>query len=307
MGQILNQKGKVFIVTGGTSGLGFELCNILHAHNAKVYIAARSESKARKVIEDIKLKNPNSTGDVIYLHLDLDDLATITKSAEEFLSREKRLDVLWNNAGVMISPKGSKTKQGYEKQLGINALGPFLFTKQLMGVLSSTAKDLPTASVRVVWLSSSMVQLLAPPGGVDMGNLGYQTEKGAMHKYAVSKAINTFYSVELARRHGEDGVVSVSLDPGNLRTGLQREASPWFRKIWNLALNPAIYGAYTELFAGLSPVVTADKNGSWIVPYGRFGDLREDIEKATRSKEMGGSGIAKEIWDWSEREVQQYV
>ncbi|KAI0876702.1 retinol dehydrogenase 12 [Hypoxylon argillaceum] len=270
-------------------------------------MAARSGDKAREVIENIKSKNPNSTGDVIYLHLDLDNLSTIKKSAEKFLSREKRLDVLWNNAGVMMSPKGSKTQQGYEKQLGTNALGPFLFTQQLMGVLSSTAKDSPEASVRVVWLSSSMVQLLAPPGGVDMGNLDYKTEKGAMHKYAVSKAANTFYSTELARRHSDDGIVSVSLDPGNLRTGLQREASPWFRRIWNLALNPAIHGAHTELFAGLSPAVTTDKNGSWIVPYGRFGALREDIERATRSKEMGGSSIAKEIWDWSEREVQQYV
>lgn len=196
-------------MTGGTSGLGFELSNILYAHNAKVYMAARSGDKAREVIENIKSKNPNSTGDVIYLHLDLDNLSTIKKSAEKFLSREKRLDVLWNNAGVMMSPKGSKTQQGYEKQLGTNALGPFLFTQQLMGVLSSTAKDSPEASVRVVWLSSSMVQLLAPPGGVDMGNLDYKTEKGAMHKYAVSKAANTFYSTELARRHSDDGIVSV--------------------------------------------------------------------------------------------------
>ncbi|KAI0418973.1 retinol dehydrogenase 12 [Xylaria grammica] len=216
------QKGKVFIATGRTSGLGFELSNILYAHNATVYIAARSGNKVRKAIEDIKSKNPNSIGD-------------------EFPSREKRQDVQWNNAGVIMSLKGSKTDRGYWGRLGMNTLGPFLFTQY------------------------SMVQLLVPPSGVDMDNLDYKTEKGAMHKYAVSKAANTFHSTELARRHGGDGIIRV------------------FRRIGNLALNPAIYGTHTELFAGLSPGVTADKNGSWIVSYGQFGALLEDIEKATRS------------------------
>ncbi|KAI1354862.1 retinol dehydrogenase 12 [Xylaria sp. FL0043] len=302
-----DQKGKVFIVTGATSGLGLELSNILYAHNAKVYIAARSEDKAKKTIEDIKLSNPKSTGEVIFLHLDLDNLTTIKKSADQFLGREGRLDVLWNNAGVMVPPKGSTTAQGYEKQLGTNALGPFLFTKELLGILTSTAKDSPAGAVRVVWLSSSMVQFFAPIGGVDMDNLDYKTDKSAIHKYAVSKAANTLYSAELARRHGKDGIVSVSLDPGNLRTDLQREAAPWFRKIWNLPLNPAIYGAHTELFAGLSPAITEDKNGCWIVPYGRFGKLRQDIEEAMKLTQDGGSGIAKKFWEWSEDQVQAYM
>lgn len=116
------------------------------------------------------------------------------------------------------------------------------------------------------------------------------------------------------------------MDPGNLRTGLQREAAPWFRRIWNLALNPAIYGAHTELFAGLSPAITEEKNGCWsmfllngiqsivmlthlilVVPYGRFGNLRPDIEEATKATQNGGSGIAKRFWEWSEDKVQAYA
>jgi retinol dehydrogenase 12 len=180
-----------------------------------VYLGARSEEKAAKAIEVIKQKNPSSEGSLVYLPLDLDDLSSIKESSRKFLSQEQRLDVLWNNAGVMITPKGSTTKQGYEKQLGTNALGPFLFTKQLTPVLQSTAQNLqsssnsPTGSVRVVWLSSSMVQTFAPIGGVDMNNLDYKDDKHAMHKYAVSKAANTLYSAEFARRYGKDGIISV--------------------------------------------------------------------------------------------------
>ncbi|OTA98395.1 hypothetical protein M426DRAFT_258959 [Hypoxylon sp. CI-4A] len=303
-----DQGGKVFIVTGSTSGLGKELSNILYAHNAKVYLAARSEEKASKTIEEIRHKNPDSIGTLVFLSLDLDDLRTIKDSAEWFLKREERLDVLWNNAGVMIPPKGTTTKQGYEKQLGTNALGPFLFTKLLMPILLSTARgpatETWTPDVRVVWLSSSMVQGFVPTGGVDMDNLDYKSEKNAMQKYAVSKAANTLYSAELARRHGKDGIISVSLDPGNLRTDLQRSASPGLRKVWNLLLQDAKLGAHTELFAGLSPDV---KNNAWIVPYGRFGALRKDIEAATRTEEQGGSGVALAFWEWSEKQVLPYA
>ena len=84
----------------------------MYAHNAKVYVAARSAEKAEISIGQMKLKYPKSSGELIYLHLDLNDLTTIKTSAQEFLSRETRLDVLWNNAGVMVPPQGSQTKQG---------------------------------------------------------------------------------------------------------------------------------------------------------------------------------------------------
>ncbi|KAI0013523.1 retinol dehydrogenase 12 [Xylariaceae sp. FL0662B] len=308
-----DQKGKVFIVTGATSGLGRELANILYAHNSKVYVAARSEDKAARTIDEIKEKNPQSTGALVYLPLDLDDLTSIKQSSDKFLSLEQRLDVLWNNAGVMIPPKGTTTKQGFEKQLGTNALGPFLFTMQLLTVLQSTARDMSLSSsavvgaVRVVWLTSSMMQSFAPAGGVDMNNLDYKNDKHAMHKYAVSKAANTLYSAEFARRYGKDGIISVSLDPGNLQTDLQRSASPALRKIWNMLLQNAILGAHTELFAGLSADITPGKNNAFIIPYGRFGQLRKDIEAATKPEDQGGSGIAKQFWEWSEQQVLPYT
>jgi retinol dehydrogenase-12 len=196
-------------VTGSSSGIGKELAQILFSHNAKVYVAARSSEKAAKAIESIKQTFPNSKGRLEFLHLDLGDLTTIKKTTEEFISKETRLDVLWNNAGVQISPQGSKTKQGYELQLGTNTIGPFLFTKLLTSILQATAKEAPLGSVRVVWTSSSIAESLSPQNGVDMDNLDYKVDKGAWHKYGISKAGNILHPKEYAKRYLDDGIVSV--------------------------------------------------------------------------------------------------
>ena len=196
-------------MTGSSSGIGEQLAQILYQKNAKVYVAARSEEKARKAIEGIKAKAPNSKGEVRFLHLDLDDLTTIKASAEAFLSENDRLDVLWNNAGVMVPPQGSKTKQGYEKQIGTNNVAPFLFTKLLLPILTETARKAPSDSVRVVWVSSSAAEMSSPKGGVDLGNLDYKVDKGIWVKYGVSKAGNVLHAGELAKRAGPDGIISV--------------------------------------------------------------------------------------------------
>ncbi|PTB35154.1 hypothetical protein M441DRAFT_74531 [Trichoderma asperellum CBS 433.97] len=116
-----DQSGKVFLIPGASGGLSKEIASILYQKNGKIYMAARSRSKTNDPID-------SSTGNMIFLSLVLDDLTTIKASASEFLAQESRLDVLYNNAGVMVPPQGSKTVQGYELQIGVNNLAPFLFT-----------------------------------------------------------------------------------------------------------------------------------------------------------------------------------
>ena len=192
-------------MTGSSSGIGEQLAYILYLKNAKVYMAARSEAKATKAIESIKSRVPNSKGQLIYLHLDLDDLTTIKATADVFLADNDRLDVLWNNAGVMTPPQGSKTAQGYEKQLGTNNVAPFLLTKLLHPILAKTASTAPTDSVRVVWVSSSGTELLSPKGGVDMDNLDYKVDKDLWTKYGISKAGNVLHGSEFAKRFQSEG------------------------------------------------------------------------------------------------------
>jgi NAD(P)-dependent dehydrogenase (short-subunit alcohol dehydrogenase family) len=223
-----NSYQQVFIVTGSSSGVGKELAQILYSHNAKVYFAARSAEKTAATIESVKTAFPNSKGQAIYLHLDLDDLTTIKASANEFLSKEDKLNVLWNNAGVMVPPQGSKTKQGYELQLGTNNVAPFLFTKLLTPILIKTAKSEPPGTVRVVWTSSSAAEGISPKNGVDMNDLNYKVDKSAWHKYGVSKAGNVFHSKEFAKRYAGDGLISVVCSlapPHNLRLVLTATVS----------------------------------------------------------------------------------
>ncbi|GAB1192651.1 hypothetical protein APSETT444_001844 [Aspergillus pseudonomiae] len=234
-----DQSGKTFLVTGATSGYGLHLASILYQHGGKVYLAARNASRGENVINDIMKRFPDSKGQMVFLQLDLSDLSTIKKSAEEFLTKESKLHVLWNNAGVMIPPQGSTTAQGYELQLGTNVVGPFLFTKLLYPALVRAAADSPPNSVRVVWLSSSAVRM-APTPAIDFSNMDYRKDEGAWTKYARSKAANILLAVEFARRSEKDGVGSIKL----------------------IAQPPEV-GAYTELYAGLQPEIESVRSGKW--------------------------------------------
>jgi retinol dehydrogenase 12 len=135
---IPDQHGRVFIVTGGSSGCGYEVSKALYNLNGRVYIAGREVPSAAEAIESIKSSPPaadqvvqRGKGELFFLKLDLADLSTIKASVEKFLGTEERLDVIWHNAGVMVPPAGSLTKQGHDMQLGTNVLGPFLFQQFL--------------------------------------------------------------------------------------------------------------------------------------------------------------------------------
>ncbi|KAH7356353.1 hypothetical protein BKA66DRAFT_473705 [Pyrenochaeta sp. MPI-SDFR-AT-0127] len=300
-------KGKVYIVTGANAGVGKELARLLYSRNGTVYVGARSSEKAEAAIQWIKEQHPNSKGVLTYLHLDLNDLEGIKPSVEDFLSKEKRLDVLFNNAGVMVPPPGSKTKQGYELQLGTNCVAPFLFTKLLTPILIQTARTSPKGDVRVIWVSSSAAHIVSPKGGVNMENVDYKVDKSQQLKYGISKGGNVLHALEYQRRYGGDGVVSVALNPGNLASDLQRHLGAIQAFIISLMTYPAVNGAYTELFAGLAPEVAALKQNEWVIPFGRITSLRTDLAEAGKLKEDGGSENAKRFWDWTEEQVARYV
>ncbi|OAA39748.1 NAD(P)-binding domain protein [Metarhizium rileyi] len=302
-------KGKVFLVSGANSGIGKELARILYAKNAKVYITARSEDKASKTIRDIKDSCPESSGELASLLLDLSDLSTIKASASRFLEAEDKLHVLFNNAGVMASSSNTeKTAQGYELQLGVNALGTFLFTKLLTPKLVATAKTEPAGSVRVVWLSSFSTELFAEKDNVfQFDNLDYHVDKSGFYKYGISKAGVWAYGVEFAKRYKASGVISVPLNPGNLRSELFRSQGLLMQVSNAFMLYPVINGAYTELYAGLSPAITMDHSGEWVIPFGRHYEIRKDLMQATKTVAEGGNESVQKFWEWSEEQVAPFV
>lgn len=251
-------QGKVFIVTGGNAGVGLELVKILYAKGARIYIAGRSQAKITEAIERIKEIPTETAGELSSLIVDFNDLTTIAACACEFRAQESRLDVLWNNAGVSQQPPGSTSVPGYERHMAVNCLGPYLLTELLLPVLKQTAQASPKATVRVVWATSGIVDMSGVPGGLSLEE--QQTGKHSQdmnHNYSASKAGNWFLASELDKRVRSAGIVTVAQSPGTLRTAGMDKAPFLMRAILSLVMHPPIRGAYTELWAGLSPDVKA--------------------------------------------------
>jgi len=217
-----SQAGKVFIVTGGNNGVGYELCRILYHSGARVYMAARTESKAIAAIESItslvvpKNNEEAGVGELLFLPLDLADLTTIKSTVSLFLSKEKRLDILFNNAGVSSQPTHLRSKQGHEMHMATNCLGPFLLTSLLTPLLLSTAASSSPASVRTIWTSSAIIDSISPTSGVSMEELS-SPSNDVYRNYAASKAGNWLLASEMAKRVGEKGAAV------ERRRGVRRE------------------------------------------------------------------------------------
>ncbi|KAG8791526.1 hypothetical protein FRC12_008952 [Ceratobasidium sp. 428] len=220
VGNVPDLTGQVIIVTGGNTGIGKETCKVLLNKNAKVYLAARSKTKANEAIEWLKKETDGKVA--IFLELDLASLASVRKAAEEFKSKEHELHVLFNSAGVMIPPVDEKTLDGYDLQFGTNVLGHYFFTTLLLPTLVHTAKNSPAADGQVRVVNTSSAALWQPPrGGIAWDTLGTDEASQAACRhvgrywlYGQSKLGNVLFSNELARLYQDQGVVSISLHPG---------------------------------------------------------------------------------------------
>ncbi|KAL7900324.1 hypothetical protein HDV63DRAFT_370843 [Trichoderma sp. SZMC 28014] len=301
---------KVYIVTGGYSGVGYQLSKLLYAKNAVVYIAGRREDAGQDAIKSIKEAHPDSKGRLEFLLLDLADLSTIKASANAFLEKETRIDVLFNNAGIMRLPKKApnRSKQNHEIMMAVNCFGPYLFTKLLHPVIESTAKSSPTGSVRVIWLGSLMIQLMAPKGGMDLDNLDYKKKWLDQNtRYSASKTGNLFIGSEWARRDADKGILHLTVNPGNLKTPLQRDVSALEYYSMAPVLHDAIYGAYSELFAGLSPDVKPERSGQYVMPWGRFGPTRPDIDKSLSPENGQDISKAGKFFEYCENQTKSFA
>ncbi|KAI0022361.1 NAD(P)-binding protein [Xylariomycetidae sp. FL0641] len=299
------QDGKVFLITGGSSGIGFELAKMLYRAHARVYLAGRSAAKAEAAMQAIRAAAVASRGHLDFLHLELDDLRSVQAAAAAFRAREAKLHVLWNNAGVSRPPPAAgASRQGTELQLATNCLGPFLLTRLLLPLLRSTAaaeeeEEEGRPPPRVVWTSSQAAELSAPPQGLRMSELRCPPPDPT-RRYVNSKTGNVFLAAELARREGGPSapIVSVALNPGAARTELFRH-TPAVKYLAFFLLYKPEMAALTQLYAGLSEDVTLERNGSYIVPWGRIAtSFRADLLEAMKTPEEGGTGRAAEFWDF---------
>lgn len=153
--------------------------------------------------------HPSSKGSLHVLEADFNDLSTIEAAANDILKTEQHLDVFFNNAGIMIPSVETVTKQGYEAQLGVIVLAPFLFTKLLGPVLGRGS--------RVVWVSRSAARSFSPVGGVVMAKLGQKENWSQWQWYGISKAASILLSAEMAQRMKSEGLTSVVGHPTNVK------------------------------------------------------------------------------------------
>ncbi|KAG4417857.1 hypothetical protein IFR04_008994 [Cadophora malorum] len=302
------QLGKVFMITGGNAGLGYELVKILYAKGATVYMACRSQSKAEAAIKSIQGTTTTKTpGTVKRLILDLTDLTSVKPAVESFAAQESKLDVLWNNAGIGSAPVGTKTKQGYEVLMGTNALGPYLLTKLLLPYIQNAAKIAQPNSVRIVWAGSPTIETNTPKGGLDLEELS-SPSKDQIHNYGISKLGNWFLASEISKQVSKDGIVSIAQNPGNLKTGIWDSAPRWAQIVMWITMHPPIYGAYSSLWAGLSDGITVTDGGKYGVPWGKWHPApREDILAALKTEGEGGTGVAAKFLRWCEEETKKYT
>ncbi|KAG8217211.1 hypothetical protein J3R82DRAFT_5295 [Butyriboletus roseoflavus] len=282
--------GKVVLVTGATAGIGKETARVLLTKNAKVWITARDQSKGEATLKELK----DTTGkDANLLVVNLANLKSVKAAAQEFNSKETQLNVLFNNAGVMNPPIDLLTDDGYDLQFGTNVLGHFYFTKLVLPILLSTAKSAPDGIARVVNTSSNTHWF----GGLDHETFKdgpARRKAGTWKLYAQSKTGNIVFAAELTRRYGDQGIVSTSLNPGGIETGLQRHSGGAFVLFTNAMLRPVSYGAITQLYAG---TVADGKslNGKYLIPWARIGTPRAN----TQDPEVG-----KKLWQYLEEQVK---
>lgn len=277
--------GRRVLVTGATSGLGYETMRVLAMRGAHVYGTGRTLQKAESACSSVD-------GKTTPLQLELTDFDSVAACADAFAATGQPLDILVNNAGVMALPE-LRQAYGLEQQFVINHLGHFLLTNRLMPQLRAADR------ARIVVVSSSALKW-ADPAGIEWDNLSGDSDYDPRRAYGQSKLANCLFTIELARRLEGTGMIVNSMNPGPVLTDLQRHAPDWL--VWlGEALGPMFMkspseGASTICYLAAHPLV-ADVSGQYFIDCNpvSLGGNSEDPEMAAR------------LWSVSTELVREYL
>ncbi|RHZ70144.1 hypothetical protein Glove_275g107 [Diversispora epigaea] len=287
-------QGKIAIVTGANTGIGFITARELARKNAHVFLACRNKTKSEKAIDEIKQVTGNDK--VEYLPLDLSSLKSVQEAAELFLDRKLPLHILVNNAGIMCTPF-TLTEDGIQDQFGTNHIGHFLFTIKLLPTIEASAPS------RIINLSS-MAHGLVPKCGIDFENINNPNAYSPLSRYSQSKLANILFSLELNKRLADKEVYVNSVHPGLVRTELFRnlkDSMGFLAKPINimvgLFMTPAEEGAIASLYCATSPeIIEKSLRGKYFLP-------------GCKLSKPGKSGIdeilALKLWEYSEELINK--
>jgi NAD(P)-dependent dehydrogenase (short-subunit alcohol dehydrogenase family) len=282
---IPDQSGKIVIVTGANSGIGYEAARALALKGATVIMACRSLEKGETAASQIRSQKPK--GQVILKQLDLADLGSVRKFAEAFFAEYQQLDILINNAGVMATPY-RKTADDFEMQFGTNHLSHFLLTGLLIDLLRKTPQS------RVVTVSSYAHMI----GRINFKDINSEKRYQKWAAYGQSKLANLLFAYELQRKLTQNGssTLSIGVHPGWSATNLQHNSG-----FFNF-LNPFLgqsqeMGALPTLYAATSPET---QGGEYIGPDGFLGQ-RGYPHIARSSGRSHDLKTAQRLWEVSEK------
>ncbi|PWY62094.1 short chain dehydrogenase [Aspergillus eucalypticola CBS 122712] len=242
--------GQVIIVTGGNAGLGYEtICQLGKNNPGRIYLASRSRTKAEQAMTQLNQENPGHT-EIRFLQLDLASFESVKEAAAGFLRQETRLDILINNAGIMITPE-DVTTDGYEIQFCTNVLRPALFTQLLLPTLRKTAEVNSQTRMNFDGLRTNAAN------------------RRTTQRYTTSKLANLHYARALAER--ETKVKIISVHPGMVATNLHHSSTgiffrPFHHAVAYFAATPVEKGALSQDFAAVSP---GAKHGQYYGPIGK--------------------------------------
>ena len=279
-----NMQGKTVLITGGNTGIGKATAIALARMGAQVTITSRSPDKGEAALADIRQQAGSDR--VACMRLDLASLAGVRRFAEEFLATHPRLDVLINNAGLVLSTR-SETEDGFESTLGVNHLGHFLLTNLLLPRLKESAPS------RIVVLSSDAHKVAL--GGLDFDDLHARRSYRGIPVYCRSKLANLLFTVELADRLRGTGVTVNAVHPGVVASEFggpddTRGIYRWLVKMTHWALISPEKGARTSVHVASSPELEG-VSGKYFVR----------SKPARSSRAAQDRGAALRLWEVSEQ------
>ena len=283
---IPEQKEKTVIITGASSGLGKEATRVLAKKNATIIMAVRNTKKAETVANEIRNEFPNALLDI--RTLDLGSLDSVRSFANDIIADYRNLDILINNAGVMMTPY-SKTKDGFEIQMGTNHLGHFALTGLLMPLL------LNTKNARVVATSS----FAHKQGDINFDDINWESRDYSSSKaYSDSKLANLYFTSELVKKYkgNKNSPIFTTAHPGGTNTELGKHMNGFMRLLFKLITQKVEMGTLPTLRAATD---LDAKSGDFFGP-NKFYEMKGFPVIVQPNKMAKNEANAKRLWDVSE-------
>jgi NAD(P)-dependent dehydrogenase (short-subunit alcohol dehydrogenase family) len=272
--------GTVCLITGATSGIGWETAKALAAQGATVALVGRDAERTQKAIDTIRASAPNSQ--LESYSADLSAQEQVRRLAQEFQSRHDQLDVLINDAGAVFTTR-KVSVDGIEMTLALNHLAPFLLTNLLLDTLKASAPS------RVVTVSSGAHQ----SAKINFDDLQLAHGYGTWRAYGQSKLMNILFTTELARRLAGTRVTANTLHPGFVASNFGKSEGPFWTAAFTLMrpfMISAEKGAQTVIYLASSPDVASATGGYYV-----------NCAPARSSSVARDEATARRLWEVSEQ------